>query len=302
MLWLFFAFGSAFFAGITAILAKIGIENVNSTLATALRTVVVLAFSWLMVFIVGSQNQIGQISSHTMLFLILSGLCTGGSWLCYFKALKLGDVNKVTPIDKSSTVLTILLAFLLLGEPLSVFQLIGVIAIGAGTLLMISKQETSAQNTAAQGKTAQDTTAPERQNKSWLLFALLSAVFASLTSIFGKVGVENVESNLGTAVRTVVVLIMAWLIVLMYGRQHEIKEISKKSWIFLFLSGITTGLSWLCYYRALQDGLASVVVPVDKLSILVTIIFSSIVLKEHLSRKAIIGLMLILLGTSAMLL
>ena len=287
MLWLCFAVGSAFFAGITAVLAKIGMQKINSTLATAIRTVVVLAFSWLMVFIVGSQGQISQITGKTLCFLVLSGLSTGASWLCYFKALQLGDVNKVAPIDKSSTVLTILLAFLLLGEPISVPQIFGVLGIGIGTLLMITKKETE------EGKP---------QNKSWLLFAFLSAVFASLTSIFGKIGVENVESNLGTAIRTVVVLVMAWLMVFVEGQQKGIKTIDRKSWVFLFLSGITTGLSWLCYYRALQDGPASVVVPIDKLSILVTIIFSGVVLKERLSRKAGVGLLLILAGTGAMLL
>lgn len=287
MLWILFAFGSAFFAGITAVLAKIGIEHINSTLATAVRTVVVLAFSWLMVFVVGSQNTIGQITGNTLLFLILSGLSTGASWLCYFKALQLGDVNRVAPIDKSSTVLTILLAFLFLGEPISLPQILGVLGIGIGTLLMISKKEVDQE---------------KPQSKSWLLFALLSAVFASLTSIFGKMGVENVESNLGTAIRTIVVLAMAWAMVFVTGEQKDLGKIDRKSAFFLLLSGITTGLSWLCYYRALQDGLASVVVPIDKLSILVTIVFSGLVLKEKLSRKAGVGLVLILAGTGAMLL
>ena len=287
MLWILFAFGSAFFAGITAVLAKIGIEHINSTLATAVRTVVVLAFSWLIVFVVGSQNTIGQITGKTLLFLILSGLSTGASWLCYFKALQLGDVNKVAPIDKSSTVLTILLAFLFLGEPISLPQILGVLGIGIGTLLMISKKEVDQE---------------KPQSKSWLLFALLSAIFASLTSIFGKMGVENVESNLGTAIRTIVVLVMAWAMVFVTGEQKDLGRIDRKSAFFLLLSGITTGLSWLCYYRALQDGLASVVVPIDKLSILVTIVFSGLVLKEKLSRKAGMGLALILAGTGAMLL
>lgn len=286
-MWLFFALGSAFFAGITAVLAKIGIENVNSTLATALRTVVVLAFSWLMVFVVGSQGGIAQISGPTLLFLVLSGLSTGASWLCYFKALQLGDVNKVAPIDKSSTVLTILLAFIFLGEPVSIPQALGVVGIGVGTLLMIAKKEVE------DGKP---------HSKAWLVYAFLSAVFASLTSIFGKIGVENVESNLGTAIRTIVVLAMAWVMVFVTGEQKGIRSIGKKSWVFLFLSGITTGLSWLCYYRALQDGPASVVVPIDKLSILVTIVFSWIVLKEKLTPKAAVGLVLILAGTGAMLL
>ena len=286
-MWLFFALGSAFFAGITAVLAKIGIENVNSTLATALRTVVVLAFSWLMVFVVGSQGGIAQISGPTLLFLVLSGLSTGASWLCYFKALQLGDVNKVAPIDKSSTVLTILLAFIFLGEPVSIPQALGVVGIGVGTLLMIAKKEVE------DGKP---------HSKAWLVYAFLSAVFASLTSIFGKIGVENVESNLGTAIRIIVVLVMAWVMVFVTGEQKGIRSIGKKSWVFLFLSGITTGLSWLCYYRALQDGPASVVVPIDKLSILVTIVFSWIVLKEKLTPKAAVGLVLILAGTGAMLL
>lgn len=286
-MWLFFALGSAFFAGITAVLAKIGIEHVNSTLATALRTVVVLAFSWLMVFVVGSQGGIAQISGTTLLFLVLSGLSTGASWLCYFKALQLGDVNKVAPIDKSSTVLTILLAFIFLGEPVSIPQALGVVGIGVGTLLMIAKKE------------VEDS---KPHSKAWLVYAFLSAVFASLTSIFGKIGVENVESNLGTAIRTIVVLVMAWVMVFVTGEQKGIRSIGKKSWMFLFLSGITTGLSWLCYYRALQDGPASVVVPIDKLSILVTIVFSWIVLKEKLTPKAAVGLVLILAGTGAMLL
>ena len=288
MLWLFFALGSAFFAGVTAILAKIGIQNVNSTLATALRTVVVLIFSWLMVFIVASQDTVGQISGRTLLFLILSGLSTGASWLCYFRALQVGNVNRVAPIDKSSTVLTILLAFIFLGEPISLPQVIGVIGIGAGTLLMISKDGSSGE-------------AEPAGRKGWLLPAILSALFASLTSIFGKLGVEQVESNLATAMRTVVVLAMAWLMVFVTRSQSGIRKISRRSWLFLILSGVTTGLSWLCYYRALQDGPASVVVPIDKLSILVTIIFSALVLKEKLRPRATLGLVLLVAGTVVML-
>ena len=286
MLRLFFAFGSTLFAGLTAVLAKIGIENVNSTLATAVRTAVVLVFSWLMVFIVGSQDGIGSISARTLLFLVLSGLATGASWLCYFRALQLGDVNKVAPIDKSSTVLTILLAFILLGEPISLPQVAGVVCIGAGTLMMIARTQ--------EGGAV--------KSSRWLIYALLSAVFASLTSIFGKIGVEDVESNLGTAIRTAVVLVMAWLMVFITGEQKGIRLISRRSWLFLILSGLATGASWLCYYRALQDGPASVVVPIDKLSILVTIIFSGVVLKEKLTRRAAAGLVLILIGTGAMLL
>lgn len=287
MLWLFFAFASAFFAGITAILAKVGLEKVNSTLATAIRTIVILLFSWLMVFVVGSQTQISQIPKDAWCFLILSGLSTGASWLCYFRALQLGNVNQVTPIDKSSIILTILMAFLLLGEPVSVYKLIGMLGIGAGTILMITKQSA-------------DRNKPK--NNAWLIFAILSALFAALTSIFGKIGVAQVESNLATAIRTVVILFMAWIMVFVTKKQDEIRTIPKKGWIFLVLSGLTTGLSWLCYYRALQDGPASIVVPVDKLSILVTVVFSAIILKECFSRKTAIGLGLILAGTGMMLL
>jgi len=287
MLWLGFALGSAFFAGITAVLAKVGMKNVNSTLATAIRTVVVLVFSWWMVFLVGSQAEIARLSGRTLFYLVLSGLSTGASWLCYFRALQLGDVNKVAPIDKSSTVLTILLAFLLLGEPVSAPQIVGVLGIGTGTLLMISRKETDTEG---------------KPDGRWLLFACLSALFASLTSIFGKIGVEGVESNLGTAIRTVVVLGMAWLMVFVTGQQKGIRHIGRKDWLFLLLSGLSTGLSWLCYYRALQDGPASVVVPVDKLSILVTIAFSRLILHEKLSRRAAVGLALLVLGTGAMLL
>lgn len=282
MMWIVFAFGSALFAGLTSILAKCGIRNTDSNLATALRTIVVLIFSWCMVFLVGSQNTLADIPPRSLLFLVLSGLATGASWLCYFKALQLGDVNKVTPIDKSSTVLTMLLAFIFLHEQLTALKVLAMVLIGAGTLLMIQKKEHT--GAAASGK-------------AWLLYALGSAVFASLTSILGKIGIEQVESNLGTALRTIVVLIMAWVVVFVTGKQREIRAIDRKSWIFLLLSGLATGGSWLCYYRALQTGPASVVVPIDKLSILVTIAFSSLVLHEHLTKKAAVGLAAIVAGT-----
>ena len=287
MSWLLFAVGSAFFAGITAILAKIGIQSVPSHLATALRTGVVLVFAWGMVFLVGSQGDLAQLTGGDLAWLVLSGLATGASWLCYFRALQLGDVNKVTPIDKSSTVLTILLAWLLLGEPLSLPQGLGVVAIGAGTLLMITRKEGAA---------------GQPHDRRWLLYALGSAVFASLTALFGKLGVANIESNLATAIRTIVVLAMAWGMVFLTGEQKALPQVDRRSGTFLVLSGLATGASWLCYFRALQAGPASVVVPIDKLSILVTILFSSLVLKETLSRKAALGLVLILAGTGAMLL
>lgn len=287
MMWIVVAFGSAFFAGVTSILAKCGIRKTDSTVATAIRTIVVLIFSWLMVFVVGSQKQIGRIEGKTLLFLVLSGLATGASWLCYFKALQLGDINKVVPIDKSSTILTILLAFLFLHEAVSLPKIIGVVLIAIGTFLMIEKR---------------DVNPGQAKGKGWLLYAVGAAVFASLTSILGKVGISGVESNLGTAIRTVVVLAMSWVMVFATGKQKTVRNIPKKELGFICLSGLATGASWLCYYRALQDGLASVVVPIDKLSILVTILFSYLVFRERLSKRAFAGLLAIVVGTLVMLL
>ena len=286
MMWIVVAFGSAFFAGVTSILAKCGIRKTDSTVATAIRTIVVLIFSWLMVFVVGSQKQIGRIEGKTLLFLVLSGLATGASWLCYFKALQLGDINKVVPIDKSSTILTILLAFLFLHEAVSLPKIIGVVLIAIGTFLMIEKR---------------DVNPGQAKGKGWLLYAVGAAVFASLTSILGKVGISGVESNLGTAIRTVVVLAMSWVMVFATGKQKTVRNIPKKELGFICLSGLATGASWLCYYRALQDGLASVVVPIDKLSILVTILFSYLVFRERLSKRAFAGLLAIVVGTLVML-
>jgi len=285
-MWILYALGSAFFAGVTSILAKCGIRETDSNVATALRTVVVLIFSWLMVFVVGSFSQIGDISLKTLSFLVLSGIATGGSWLCYFRALQLGPVNKVVPIDKSSIVLTIILAALFLGETITPVKGIAIVGIAVGTYLMIGKKEESNTNT---------------KGKSWLIYAFLSAIFASLTSILGKIGISGVESNLGTAIRTIVVLIMAWIMVFVSGKQHTLKSVPKKELIYIGLSGIATGASWLCYYRALQDGLASVVVPIDKLSILVTIAFSYVVFKEKLNKKSAVGLVLITASTLLML-
>ena len=286
-MWLLFAIGSAFFAGVTAILAKCGIRKTDSTVATAIRTIVVLIFAWMMVFVVGSQDQIQNIDQTTLLFLVLSGLATGASWLCYFKALQIGDINKVVPIDKSSTVLTILLAFLLLGEPIGLFQGVGVMLIGIGTYLMIEKKQQEAPSAAS--------------GKGWMLYAFGSAIFASLTAILGKVGIQGVESNLGTAIRTGVVLVMAWVMVLVTGKVNEVRQVPGRELVFICLSGIATGASWLCYYRALQDGPASVVAPIDKLSILVTVAFSGPVFHERLTRRSSLGLALIVAGTLAML-
>ncbi len=285
-MWMVMAFASAFFAGVTSILAKCGIKRTDSNVATAVRTVVVLFFSWMMVFLTGAQNGIAQVDAKTWIFLILSGVATGASWLCYFRALQLGDINKVVAVDKSSTVLTILFAFLFLHEGISAGKLAAVVLIGAGTFLMIEKKERAGQQ--------------EKNGGAWLLYACGSAVFAALTSILGKIGIEGLNADLGTAIRTGVVLVMAWVVVFMTGKQRTVREIPGRELGFICLSGLATGASWLCYYKALQDGPASVVVPVDKLSILVTIAFSYVVFKEKLTKKSAAGLCLIVAGTLAM--
>lgn len=286
-MWVLFAFGSALFAGVTSILAKCGIRHTDSNVATAIRTIVVLFFSWVMVFLTGAQGGLAAVEAKTWVFLILSGLATGASWLCYFRALQLGDINKVVPIDKSSTVLTMLLAFVFLQEDISPLKVGCMALIGGGTMLMITRREVSH---------------PEKKGRAWLLYACLSALFASLTAILGKAGIQGIDSNLGTAIRTGVVLVMAWVVVFVTGREKEIRGIPRKELFYICLSGLATGASWLCYYRALQDGLASVVVPIDKLSILVTIAFSWLVFHEKLSKKAMAGLLLIVAGTLLMLL
>lgn len=282
-MWIFYATGSAFFAGITGILAKCGIRKTDSDVATAIRTILVLLFSWLMVLLTGTWTGIAEIDGKTLLFLVLSGLATGASWLCYFHALQKGDINKVVPVDKSSTVLTILLALIFLHEGITWGKAVSIVLIGAGTLLMISRKESKP-----------DT---DQQGGSWLVYAVLSAVFASLTAILGKIGITGIDSNLGTAVRTTVVLVMAWGMVFITGKQHEVKKIQKKELGFIVLSGLATGASWLCYYRALQGGPASVVVPIDKLSILITIAFSWIVFHEKLTKKSALGVVCITVGT-----
>ncbi len=282
-MWIFYALGSCFFAGITAILAKCGIKKTDSDVATAIRTIVVLLFSWLMVLITGSWQGISQVSTKTLIFLILSGLATGASWLCYFHALSKGDINKVVPIDKSSTILTILLALIFLHEGITWMKLLSILLIGIGTMLMITKKDIKVDS--------------DKKSNSWFIYAILSAIFASLTSILGKIGIEGIDSNLGTAIRTTVVLFMAWVMVFVAGKQKQIKTIEKKELYFICLSGLATGASWLCYYRALKDGPASVVVPIDKLSMLITIAFSWFVFHEKLTRKAAIGVILITVGT-----
>lgn len=281
-MWLVAAILSSVFAGLTAILAKCGIKKTDSDIATAIRTVVVLVFSWLMVFVVGSARTIAQINASSLLFLILSGAATGASWMCYFKALSIGDVNKVVPIDKSSTILSVLLAIICFGETEHLrIKLISTLMLGVGIILMVEKKKNSREIT----------------DNTYIFYAIGSAVFAALTSILGKVGITGVESNLGTAIRTVVVLIMAWVIVFIKGKQSRLRYLDKKELIFLFFSGIATGASWLCYYYAIQNGVVSVVVPIDKMSILLTVAFSYFAFGEKLSKKAGVGLCLITAGT-----
>lgn len=284
-MWFIFAIGSAFFAGVTSILAKCGIRKTDSDTATAIRTIVVLIFSWIMVFVTGGLKNVSSLNAKTLIFLVLSGMATGASWLCYFKALQLGNINKVVPIDKFSTVLTILLAFVILGEGIGLWKGIGIVCIGVGTWFMIEKKEVE----------------EKEEGRGWFVYAALSAVFASLTSILGKIGVTGIDSNLGTAIRTGVVLLMAWLVLVVKKKLDTVKKIEKTELKYIILSGFATGASWLCYYRALQDGPASVVVPIDKLSILVTIAFSYFVFGEKLSRKAVAGLIFIVAGTMVML-
>lgn len=284
-MWLAASIGSALFAGLTAILAKCGIRKTDSDIATAIRTIVVLIFSWVMVFIVGSADQITEITPRSLLFLILSGAATGASWICYFKALSIGDVNKVVPIDKSSTVLSVLLAILLFHETehLAV-KLISTVLLGIGIILMVEKKQSE----------------QKVSGNTYILYAIGSAVFAALTSILAKVGITGVESNLGTAIRTIVVLAMAWLLVLIKKKTPQLKQLDKKELGFIGLLGIATGASWLCYYYAIQNGIVSVVVPIDKMSLLVTVIFSYFAFHEKLSKKAFFGLILMLAGTLAM--
>lgn len=300
-MWIVFAFLSAIFAGITAILAKIGLKDTDSTLATAMRTVVVLAFSLILVFSTGAIWQLGAVTLSTLFFLILSGAATGASWLCYFKALQMGEVNKVVPIDKSSTILAMLLGIFVLGETENLpVKLIGMALIALGTVFMLLRENNPSQE--SEQEEAGKEPAPHKLRHRWWVYAALSAFFAALTSILGKIGVEDVDSNLGTAIRTLVVLLMAWLMVFYQNKQGQVKSLTGRSLLFIVLSGLATGLSWLCYYYALQKGYASVVVPIDKLSILVTVCFSTVILKEKMQKRAWIGLGVLTLGTLVLLL
>lgn len=319
-MWIVFACLSAVFAGLTAILCKCGIKKTDSDVATALRTIVVLIFAWIMTFVVGSYKDIANVSAKSLLFLILSGLATGASWICYFKALSMADINKVVSIDKSSTVITVLFAIIIFHETNNLWiKLAGTVLIGVGVMLTVEKKDiksASATVTADNGIIPTETVLPDvtdkgnsqpapanvktKRNAGWIVFAVLSAVFAAATSILAKIGIENVESNLATAIRTTVVLVAAWFLVIAKKKTHLIKGIDKKELLFIALSGLATGASWLCYYYAIAKGVVSVVVPIDKLSILLTVAFSCIFLKEKLKLKSAIGLIIMTAGTLLM--
>lgn len=278
-MWILFAVGSAFFAGATSVLAKAGIKSVSSDFATAFRTGVVLIFSWLMVFVVGCQNAVSTITPRALVFLALSGAATGLSWLCYFKALSIGNLSKVVAVDKSSTFLTILLALIFFHEPFRWLTGLGIAVMIAGTALMLEKGDA------------------KKGERGWLFYAAGSAVFAALQSILGKVGVQDMDSTLATALRTMVVLIFAWAIVLGKKEGGDWKKMTRRDAVLLVLSGITTGASWLCYYRALQTGRASVVVPIDKCSMLFAVALAAIFLKEKQTRRSLLALALVVAGT-----
>ena len=283
--WIIYAILASVFGGITTILAKIGIKGVNSHLATAIRTVVIVLFSWLIVFMVGSQTELAHVSTRTWLFLVASGLATGASWLCFFYALKFGTVSNVSPLKKSSMILTIILAFLILNEPVGIWQVLGILFIGTGTVLMLKLKKT------------ENTETKIDKDRKWLIFGLLAAAFASLVTILGAIGIADVEANLGNAIRVVVVLVASWGMVFLTGNQKGIKEIGAKNWVFLILSGLATGGSWLFFFRALQIGPASGVVPIDRLSILLNILFARLFLGENQSPKQLAGLACLTIGT-----
>lgn len=293
-MWLLFAAGSAFFAGITSILAKLGLQTVNSTLATALRTIVVAVFAWLIVFLTGAQTGLTALSQNTLLFLVLSGFATGASWLCYFRALQSGPVSQAAAIDKSSTVITIVLSFVLLHETVRGSSILGTVLIALGTWFMLDPNPFTCRNSDLGDRSV--------SGYSWIWYALGSAVFASLSAITGKVGIDGVDSNLGTAIRTMVVLVMSWIMVLVSRSSRSIGSITCRELLYLLASGLATGASWLCYYHALHTGPASAVVPVDKLSILITVFFSVVILHETLPKRSVFGLILLTGGTLLMVL
>lgn len=281
-MWILYAAASAVFAGVTTIFLKKGVHTTNTNAALALRTIVIFVFSIIIVLITGSQNQIYTIKNKTWIFLILSGLSTGAGWYYYYKALQFGNVNKVSPLSKSSLVLTILLSFIFLNEEINAGKLFSIIVITIGTYFIIDYKKSKSENA---------------DNNIWLIYAVLSLLFSALTPIFGKIGIDEIESNLGSAIRTFVVVIAAWLILFIKKDYKEFKNVNKSEIKFIILSGITGGSSWLLYYKALQDGVTSAVAAIDKLSLLVAIILSYFIFDEKINKKIVLGLILILAGT-----
>jgi len=297
-MWLLLAVGSAVSAGLVSVTVKAGMKDIDSNLGTFLRTLVVLVFTFIMVLITGSLITVWDIKPLEWIFIVASGLCTGFSWLCYFKALQIGDVNKVVPVDKMSTVLTMILAIIILGEPFWWLTFVAMAIMVIGTMLMINKTKTVPQDS----EQPMDDKSDDRKrnwltSNLWLVYALLSLIFASLTSILAKLGMQSVDSNIGTFLRTIVVAVMALFIVIGQRKFQDVKKMTKSNWLFLIISGVLTGVSWLCYYGAIQMGNISIIVPIDKLSIVVTVIFSYIMFGEKLNRKAFIGLVLLTAGT-----
>lgn len=274
---------AAVFAALTSILAKIGIKNVDSNLATAIRTIVVVIMALIVVLITGQFHAVFDVEGQALIFIVLSGITTGLSWLFFFKALQIGDVSKVVSIDKSSIVMTIILSFIILQEPTTPLVIAGGVIIAIGTFLLIGKNNS--------GK-------KEKFSQSYIFLAILGAVFAALTSILAKIGINNeVDSNVATFIRTIVIIIFAWAIVFFQGTVKQMKDITKKSYLFLGLSGMATGFSWLCYFAAIAIGKVSVVAPIDKFSVVITIILSFFILKEKPTRNTMFGAIVITVGT-----
>lgn len=277
-MWIINAFLSAIFAGMTSILSKMGLEDISSHYVTALRTSVVLVFTWVMYYVTGSSMQ--GINSYNFMFIVLSGFATGASWLCYYRALSLADVSQVVPIDKLSTFLTMIFAFVIFHEEVTWVKVVCIFMMFIGTYLMQKRPQKELNH-----------------DKRWLIYAFLSAIFASLTAILAKIGIENVDSQTVTALRTIVVVIMAWIVVFVTKSYSPIALLNKKQLKAIFFSALATGLSWLCYFAALKEGPASIVVPIDKLSIVISILFAYFVLNEKQSIKTILGLICIVIST-----
>ena len=279
-MYIIYALLASVFSGLTSVFAKTGIKNIDSLLATFLRTIVISLFLFLIVIWKENLNEIFLLDKKTILFLILSGISNTLLWICYFKALDLGTVSKVTPVDKTSIVLTLILSSLFLNEKITTIKIISIVLILSGTFLTIKKESKGS-----------------KDNK-WIIYAILTAVFTSTTTVLSKIGIESTNTTLITFLRTIVVLIILTTITLFKKKYKSIKDIEKRSWLFIILSGLSTSLSWLFYFKALALGEASIVFPIEKLSLVVSILISIIFLKEKVNKKQIIGIIIIVIGTS----